>query len=167
MAAVDNARSGANQCIEMSRQGRSPALEKFGSIARGLVVCTVALQILNPAHSEDQATVAASAASAAGGESAGTHKKTCRPEYPAAALKAKAQGTTVVGLTIAATGAVAKAEILQSAGPTPEHQLLDQAAAAALQTCTFKPRLDEAGGPMGTTVKVEYRWLLEPPSTPR
>src|SRR2546430_2576187 len=109
-------------------------MKTFGSIARGLVVCMFALQIPDAAHSEDQAAVAASAASTAGGESAGTHKKNCRPEYPAAALKAKAQGTTVVGLTIAAKGAVAKAEILQSAGPTPEHQLLDQAAAAALQT---------------------------------
>lgn len=39
--------------------------------------------------------------------------------------------------------------------------MLDEAAAPV--TCSFKPGIDKAGKPIGTTVEVTYRWLLEPP----
>ncbi len=85
-----------------------------------------------------------------------------KPEFPAAALRAEATGTSKVRFTIDATGAVAKAEIERSAGSSREHRLLDRAAVDALSKCRFKPGLDEQGKPVGGAVTiVEYVWKLE------
>ncbi len=84
-----------------------------------------------------------------------------KPEYPAAALRAEATGTTKIKFTVDATGAVSKAEVEQSAGVTREHRLLDRAAVDALSKCRFKPGVDEAGKPVGGSTVVEYVWKLE------
>ena len=84
----------------------------------------------------------------------------CRPDYPAAAQRAGATGITRLRFTIGASGVVTRAEILRSAGPTPEHRLLDRAAAQALQHCLVKVGLDEEGRPVGATTEVEYSWIL-------
>lgn len=137
-------------------------MEGYRSMTGGFAGLALALQLSSCAHAEEPAEVAASAASMGVGGTA-THTKNCRPEYPAAALRARAQGTSVVGFTVAATGDVTKVEVLQSAGQTPEHKLLDQAAAIALLTCPFKPGVDGAGKPVESTAKVDYRWVLAPP----
>jgi len=87
---------------------------------------------------------------------------TCdKPEFPAAALRAEATGTTKIRFTVDATGAVSKAEVERSAGPSREHRLLDRAAVDALSKCRFKAGTDEAGKPVGTTTIVEYVWKTE------
>ncbi len=85
-----------------------------------------------------------------------------KPEFPAAALRAEATGTSKVRFTIDATGAVSKAEIERSAGGSREHRLLDRAAVDALSKCRFKPGTDEHGKSVGGAVTVvEYIWKLE------
>jgi len=85
----------------------------------------------------------------------------CRPEFPPAAQRANATGTSKIQFTVDAQGKVTKAEVLQPSGPTREHRLLDRAAAEALQQCPIKPGMDETGRPIGTTTIVEYVWRLE------
>jgi protein TonB len=84
-----------------------------------------------------------------------------KPEYPAAALRAEATGTTKIRFTVDATGAVSKAEIERPAGASREHRLLDRAAVDALSKCRFKPGTDENGKPTGGTTLVEYVWKTE------
>jgi len=85
----------------------------------------------------------------------------CKPEYPAAAQRAGATGTTRLRFSVDAAGKVVSAEIIGSSGSTRENRLMDNAAKAALATCPFKPGVDETGKPTGTTVNVDYAWKLE------
>jgi protein TonB len=85
----------------------------------------------------------------------------CRPEYPAAATRAGATGTSRIKFTVDAQGKVTSAEVVGSSGPTREHRLLDKTAQAALSTCPFTPGNDSTGKPVGTEVVVEYVWKLE------
>ena len=85
-----------------------------------------------------------------------------KPEYPAAAQRAEATGTTKIRFTLDATGAVTKAEIEKPSGSSREHRLLDRAAVDALSRCRGRPGTDEHGKPMGgTQVSVEYVWKLD------
>ena len=85
----------------------------------------------------------------------------CRPGYPAAALKAHAQGVTGVRFTVSAEGRLVGAQVVQASGSTPEHQLLDEAAVAALSRCPFSAGTDESGKAVGADIIVSYRWKLE------
>jgi protein TonB len=85
----------------------------------------------------------------------------CKPEYPAAALRANATGTTRIKFTVDAAGKVVSAEIVGSSGSSRENRLLDNAAKSALSTCPFTPGIDDTGKPVGTTTVVDYTWKLE------
>ena len=85
----------------------------------------------------------------------------CRPEYPAAALRANATGVSHIRFTVDASGKVTGAEVLGSSGPTREHRLLDNAAKAALASCPIKVGTDAEGRPVGTQTEVVYTWKLE------
>ncbi len=87
---------------------------------------------------------------------------TCeKPEYPAAALRADATGTTKIRFTVDATGVVSKAEVERPAGASREHRLLDRTAVEALSKCRFKPGIDDKGKPVGGTTLVDYVWKTE------
>jgi protein TonB len=84
----------------------------------------------------------------------------CRPEYPAAALRAGVTGVSRIRFTVDASGKVSAAQILQSSGATRENRLLDKAAAEALARCPVQVGTDEMGRPVGATTDVDYVWTL-------
>jgi protein TonB len=88
----------------------------------------------------------------------------CAPQardYPAAAVRADATGTTRIRFAIGADGKVTKADVIDSAGPTREHKMLDRLAVSKLSECTFKPGSDASGKPIGGTTEVVYVWRLQ------
>jgi protein TonB len=85
----------------------------------------------------------------------------CRPEFPAAALRAQVSGVSRIRFTVDASGKVTAAEVVGSSGPTREHRLLDNAAKLALPNCPIKVGTDASGNPVGTQVEVAYSWKLE------
>jgi len=110
-------------------------------------------------------TVAAQPATPASAAERGDRPHDCRPTYPAAAMRAKVEGMTRVRLDVDAEGHVAAA-VAQSAGPTPEHKLLDEAAVQALAHCPITPGRDAHGKPVSASMNVDYFWRLDPPARP-
>ena len=89
----------------------------------------------------------------------------CAPssdDYPAAAKRAEATGTTRIRFTVGPDGRLAgQPEIVKSAGSSREHKMMDRVAAAKLSECKFKPGVDENGKPVGGSFDVDYVWKLE------
>jgi protein TonB len=88
----------------------------------------------------------------------------CAPrndDYPAAALRAEATGTTKIRFTVGPDGKMTNAELVKSAGPSREHKMLDRVALTKLSECTFRPGNDENGKPVGGSFDVEYVWKIE------
>jgi protein TonB len=90
--------------------------------------------------------------------------KACAPtneDYPRAALRAEATGTTKVRFSVDASGKLAGVEIVKSSGPSREHKMLDRIAVDKLSGCKFTPGADEAGHPTGGSFDVDYVWKIE------
>ncbi len=89
----------------------------------------------------------------------------CAPtsdDYPPAARRSEATGTTRIRFQVGADGRLAGApEIVRSAGSSREHKMLDRLAASKLAECTFKAGVDENGRPAGGSFEVEYVWKLD------
>jgi protein TonB len=88
----------------------------------------------------------------------------CAPraeDYPPAAVRAEATGTTVLRFTVGSDGKLLNAQVLNSAGPSREHKLLDRVALNKLGECRFKPGVDENGRPASGTLDFTYVWKLE------
>lgn len=88
----------------------------------------------------------------------------CAPtgdDYPAAARRSEATGTTRVKFTVGADGKMANVEVARSAGPSREHKMLDRVAVSKLSECSFTAGRDETGRPIGGSFEVEYVWKLE------
>ena len=84
-----------------------------------------------------------------------------RPEYPPAAARSGAQGTTGLAFHVDETGKVTGVDIVRRSGDTREHHLLDAAAAHFLSMCPVQPARDADGKPVASVVKVTYTWRLE------
>jgi periplasmic protein TonB len=80
-----------------------------------------------------------------------------KPEYPNAARRYDAEGTTYLSLSVDAQGVVSNSNVEQSSGASAAHKLLDQAALQALLTCRFpgSPGYAPARG------RIEYVWKLD------
>ena len=109
-----------------------------------------------------QAAMAQPAAGASAAPASGIRTGAdCQAHYPAAALKAKAEGTTKLQLAIDAAGRIDSAQVVESAGLTPEHKLLDNAVVRSLTGCTlWQPRRDVDGHPIPYTLSMSYVWRL-------
>jgi len=87
----------------------------------------------------------------------------CAPgpdDYPAAALKEDATGTTRVRFTVDSAGKLSAAEVVRSAGASRAHKALDRVAVQKLSECKFSPGLDDNGRAVGGSFEVEYVWKL-------
>lgn len=83
---------------------------------------------------------------------------TCSIEsYPPEAARANATGTTRAKFEVDPEGKVSNAVVIVSAGPSPQHQLLDAATLRMLATCTYPPR---PGQTENVVKKIEYVWRL-------
>lgn len=88
----------------------------------------------------------------------------CAPgpdEYPSAARRTEATGTTRVRFHIGADGKLASADVVKSAGSTREHKMLDRLAVTKLSECRFTAGADENGRPVGASFDVDYVWKLD------
>lgn len=81
-------------------------------------------------------------------------------DYPRAARRAEATGTTRIRLTVDAAGKLTNAEISHPSGMSREHRMLDKLALDKLSTCTFRAGIDSAGKPVGGSWEIEYVWKL-------
>ena len=87
----------------------------------------------------------------------------CAPtsdDYPAAAIKEEATGTTKIRFTVDASGKLAGADVVRSAGASRAHKALDRVAVTKLSECKFSAGLDENGRAVGSSFEVEYVWKL-------
>jgi protein TonB len=78
-------------------------------------------------------------------------------DYPAAALRAREQGTAGFRLTIGADGQVTACTITSSSGSA----ILDAETCRIMQTrARFRPAHDSNGNPIVSTVNSRIRWVL-------
>jgi TonB family protein len=77
-------------------------------------------------------------------------------EYPAPARRAVATGTTILEIEADPTGKVTGASVVQSAGSTPEHKLLDELAQSVVRCPGYIPAT-------GNSLKVNqtFVWRLQ------
>ena len=80
-----------------------------------------------------------------------------RPDYPLAARRSDATGTTRVSYRIQPSGAVSDAWVTRKSGETPAHAVLDEAALTAVGVCRFA----EANGYAPVRASQDCEWRLE------
>ena len=85
----------------------------------------------------------------------------CDPEYPITAAEHGAEGASHLRFYLDAAGKPTAVGIVRSAGPTPDHHLLDIAAAKALAECDFIPARDANGKPVASELDFTYTWKLK------
>jgi periplasmic protein TonB len=81
--------------------------------------------------------------------------KSCKAEYPKAALMNEEQGVVSMMFLVSAEGRVLESKLDKTSG----FKSLDKAAMTAVSGCKFKPGSKD-GKPDSTWTKVEYNWTL-------
>lgn len=135
--------------------------ESDSDVADGLRIALAPMRELStPGSSPD---VVSAAPMAVGGRPARIQANApgCRPEYPASAVRVRAQGVTRLRFTVDADGQKIAGMIVGSAGDLPEHKMLDRAALDGLGRCKFEPGQDPDGTAVSSETEVEYRWVLQ------
>lgn len=82
-----------------------------------------------------------------------------RPEYPRPALINEATGRTTLLFKVSSTGVPLDVSIVESAGTTISHKLLDYSVALAGMACTFTPA-QWNGHAIEDWMRVQYVWTL-------
>jgi TonB family protein len=91
----------------------------------------------------------------------------CAPkneDYPAAAIRAEAQGTTRIRFSVDSTSKLNNIEVVSPAGSTREHRQLDRVALAKLSECRFRAGISENRIPISGILEVGFVWRLPPAS---
>ena len=81
--------------------------------------------------------------------------RSCKAEYPKAALMNEEQGVVSMMFLVSAEGRVIESKLDKTSG----FKSLDKAAISAISACKFKPGMKD-GKPDSTWTKVEYNWTL-------
>ncbi len=81
--------------------------------------------------------------------------KSCKAEYPKAALMNEEQGVVSMAFLVSADGKVLESKLEKTSG----FKSLDKAAMSAITACRFKPGSKD-GKPDSTWTKVDYNWTL-------
>lgn len=97
----------------------------------------------------------AAGASVAGEVPASFDAKSCKAEYPKAALMNEEQGVVSMKFLVSADGKVLESKLDKTSG----FKNLDKAAMSAVSACRFKPGTKD-GKPDSTWTKVDYNWTL-------
>ena len=85
----------------------------------------------------------------------------CAPQYPVAAIKSGAQGTTRVAVHLDEAANVTAVDIVQRSGDTREHRLLDGEAARAIARCPFTAARDGTGKAITSVVTLTQEWHVD------
>ena len=84
------------------------------------------------------------------------------PDYPPAALRAAAEGTSAVVVTFDAQGLLVDGRIVSPSGPTREHRILDRTALESFALCQVPP----AGKPGNRSFGMSYGWHIAEDTPP-
>ena len=82
--------------------------------------------------------------------------KSCKAEYPKAALMNEEQGVVSMNFLVSAEGRVLESKLEKTSG----FKNLDKAAIKSISACKFKPGTKD-GAPAQTWTKVDYSWKLD------
>ena len=132
---------------------------------RVLAASSARMPVQSPAP-QSGSTVTITLASAEGARTNGfshapyilDRRGSCDPEYPAQAIRAEAQGQTVLQLQVDASGHLGTVDVVQSAGNSREHRLLDEAAKWTVVDCRFAAARDAVGHRVAGSMNVTYDW---------
>lgn len=147
----------------------SPDAVMARAAGRVLACAGQVLAATPPASLESRELVGALAHAGANGAEASSYQmakitfgaQQCpKPEYPAAARRADAEGRSTLAFLVDEEGRAQDVVVIRSAGPTRAHKLLDYSIAIQGLACKFEPGLKGGKAVAGWTY-VTFAWRLQ------